>query len=129
MHSTGTPLFTPSPPPPPTPHTRDCSPLQAYGAQVVVVSVDPRRVYIQDPASVKHQTTKVAKKGPQGETYVWWQCTVNGGREGRNIGAVELSQAVEQLGAGEILLNCIDNDGQVPLLDQIPSSYNTGQEA
>ncbi|CAI7824687.1 unnamed protein product [Closterium sp. NIES-54] len=37
---------------------------------------------------------------------------VSGGREGRPIGAFELAQAVEQLGAGEILLNCIDCDGE-----------------
>ena len=37
---------------------------------------------------------------------------VNGGREGRPIGAYELAKAVEDLGAGEILLNCIDCDGQ-----------------
>lgn len=37
---------------------------------------------------------------------------VSGGREGRPIGAYELAQAVEELGAGEILLNCIDCDGQ-----------------
>ncbi|KAK8966984.1 hypothetical protein KSP40_PGU015533 [Platanthera guangdongensis] len=37
---------------------------------------------------------------------------VNGGREGRPIGAYELAKAVEELGAGEILLNCIDSDGQ-----------------
>lgn len=36
---------------------------------------------------------------------------VNGGREGRPIGAAELAKAVEELGAGEILLNCIDCDG------------------
>lgn len=36
---------------------------------------------------------------------------VNGGREGRPIGAYELAKAVEDLGAGEILLNCIDCDG------------------
>ena len=40
------------------------------------------------------------------------QCTVRGGREGRDIDAVELARAVEALGAGEILLNCIDTDGQ-----------------
>lgn len=34
-----------------------------------------------------------------------------GGREGRDIGAVELAKAVEALGTGEILLNCIDCDG------------------
>jgi hypothetical protein len=42
-----------------------------------------------------------------------WQ--VKGGREGRQIGAYELSKAVEELGAGEILLNCIDCDGRVHL--------------
>jgi hypothetical protein len=37
---------------------------------------------------------------------------INGGREGRPIGAYELAKAVEELGAGEILLNCIDCDGE-----------------
>lgn len=82
-----------------------------YGRQAVVVSIDPRRVYVSDPSSVKHHTVETAKLGPQGEKYCWWQCTINGGREGRDIGAVELARAVEALGAGEILLNCIDNDG------------------
>ena len=45
---------------------------------------------------------------------------VNGGREGRSIGAYELALAVEELGAGEILLNCIDCDGNESLL----STYN-----
>lgn len=36
---------------------------------------------------------------------------MSGGREGRPIGAYELAKAVEELGAGEILLNCIDCDG------------------
>jgi hypothetical protein len=35
-----------------------------------------------------------------------------GGREGRDIDAVELARAVQELGAGEILLNCIDMDGR-----------------
>lgn len=41
---------------------------------------------------------------------------VNGGREGRPIGAYELAKAVEDLGAGEILLNCIDCDGNKSLV-------------
>jgi hypothetical protein len=36
---------------------------------------------------------------------------VSGGRDSRPIGAYELAKAVEELGAGEILLNCIDCDG------------------
>ena len=34
-----------------------------------------------------------------------------GGRKGRNLDAVTLAKACEELGAGEILLNCIDRDG------------------
>jgi glutamine amidotransferase/cyclase len=40
---------------------------------------------------------------------------VKGGREQRPIGAYELAKAVEELGVGEILLNCIDCDGKVPI--------------
>lgn len=204
--------------------------------QAVVVSIDPRRVYIRNPNDVKFKTIKVSSPGtiffvvlsplslhsssyfykmfyryefsflqilgPSGEEYAWYQCTVslsshfcflfywlcilwysrmqsnltaftrridlllldrmwcfflskwmyradflsnmmnlfawcslnclfkwewiwhrdlfiyifywqiNGGREGRPIGAYELAKAVEELGAGEILLNCIDCDGK-----------------
>nr|CAB3501375.1 unnamed protein product [Digitaria exilis] len=52
------------------------------------------------------------QSGPSGEEYAWYQCTVSGGRDSRPIGAYELAKAVEELGAGEILLNCIDCDGQ-----------------
>lgn len=83
-----------------------------YGNQAVVVSIDPRRIYVTSPNEVPFKTIKAQKRGPNGEEYVWYQCTVSGGREGRPIGAYELAQAVEELGAGEILLNCIDCDGQ-----------------
>ena len=85
--------------------------LQHYGAQAVVVSIDPRRVYVADPAQCSHHTVKAQQPGPKGEEFCWYQCTVKGGREGRDIDAVELAQAVEALGAGEILLNSIDADG------------------
>jgi glutamine amidotransferase/cyclase len=85
---------------------------EVYGAQAVVVSIDPRRVYVADAAACKHACVKALRPGPNGETHCWYQCTVSGGREGRDIGAVELAVAVEALGAGEILLNCIDEDGQ-----------------
>ncbi|KAL3851195.1 hypothetical protein ACJIZ3_013077 [Penstemon smallii] len=85
---------------------------RVYGNQAVVVSIDPRRVYLRDPNEVEFKSVKVTNPGPHGEEYAWYQCTVNGGREGRPIGAYELAKAVEELGAGEILLNCIDCDGQ-----------------
>ena len=36
---------------------------------------------------------------------------MKGGREGRDIDAITMAQGVEALGAGEIMLNCIDRDG------------------
>ncbi|KAL5735892.1 hypothetical protein ACOSQ2_030680 [Xanthoceras sorbifolium] len=85
---------------------------RVYGNQAVVVSIDPRRVYLKSPNDVEFKAIRVKDTGPNGEEYAWYQCTVNGGREGRPIGAYELAKAVEELGAGEILLNCIDCDGQ-----------------
>lgn len=82
-----------------------------YGKQAVVISVDPKRVWVADPASCPHSLVESANRGPNGESHCWWQCTVRGGRETRDLGAVELAQACEALGAGEILLNNIDCDG------------------
>lgn len=84
---------------------------RVYGAQAVVISIDPRRVYVDTPEAVRHETLKTAIPGPKGERYCWYQCTVSGGREGRNVDAVTLARVCETLGAGEILLNCIDRDG------------------
>jgi imidazole glycerol-phosphate synthase len=82
-----------------------------YGAQAVVISVDPRRVYVQDPGETAHSTIKTATPGPKGQNYCWYQCTVKGGREGRDVDVVQLVKICQKLGAGEILLNCIDKDG------------------
>ncbi|MCF8056182.1 MAG: imidazole glycerol phosphate synthase subunit HisF [Desulfocapsa sp.] len=82
-----------------------------YGAQAVVISVDPRRVYVKSPEETTHNTIRTVIPGPEGEEYCWYQCTVKGGREGRDLDAVQLASSCEALGAGEILLNCIDKDG------------------
>jgi len=84
---------------------------RVYGNQAVVISVDPRRVYVASPDQTRHHTVRTSVLGPNGERYCWFQCTVKGGREGRDIDAVELAQVCEVLGAGEILLNSIDRDG------------------
>ena len=84
---------------------------RVYGAQAVVISIDPRRVYVATPEETAHHTIKTAIKGPKGEEYCWYQCTVKGGREGRDIDVVQLATICENLGAGELLLNCIDRDG------------------
>ncbi|CEL99200.1 unnamed protein product [Vitrella brassicaformis CCMP3155] len=84
---------------------------EVYGSQAVVISVDPRRVYVSSPGSTTHKTIETKFPGPAGDRHVWYQCTVKGGREGRDLGVYELVRACEAMGAGEILLNCIDKDG------------------
>jgi imidazole glycerol-phosphate synthase len=84
---------------------------RVYGNQAVVISIDPRRVYVGGPDAVAHKVIPTAFPGPNGEQFCWYQCTIKGGREGREVDAITLAKVCEQLGAGEILLNCIDKDG------------------
>jgi len=84
---------------------------QVYGAQAVVISVDPKRIYVHSPDDTSKHTISTKFHGPAGELYCWYQCTVKGGREGRDLDVIELVQSCERMGAGEILLNCIDKDG------------------
>ncbi|KAJ1966042.1 Histidine biosynthesis bifunctional protein hisB [Dipsacomyces acuminosporus] len=85
---------------------------ERYGRQAVVISVDPRRIYVRSPEEADgHHVIKTAVPGPSGEQYCWYQCTVKGGREGRDTDVRQLVTACEALGAGEILLNCMDKDG------------------
>lgn len=84
---------------------------KAYGRQAVVVSVDPKRVYVNRPEDTKHHTIKTAYPNAAGQDVCWYQCTVKGGRESRDMDVRQLVKAVEAMGAGEILLNCIDKDG------------------
>lgn len=83
----------------------------AYGIQAVVVSVDPKRVYVRSSSETMHKTIMTTHPGPNGEAYCWYQCTAKGGRESVDLDVQQLVEAVEAMGAGEILLNCIDKDG------------------
>ena len=93
----------------------------------------PRRVWVQREADanghalVDHGAADVDKgvRGPNGERLCWYECTVQGGRKGSDLDVVQLAKATEALGAGELLLNCIDCDGQnagcdVPLTHDLP---------
>ncbi|EOO04204.1 putative imidazole glycerol phosphate synthase hishf protein [Phaeoacremonium minimum UCRPA7] len=100
---------------------------KAYGNQAVVVSVDPKRVYVPKADATRHSTVKTSFPGPKGEEYCWYACTIKGGRETRDMDVVELVQAVEAMGTGEILLNCIDKDGtnsgfDLELINQVKSA-------
>jgi cyclase len=64
-----------------------------FGAQVLVLSVDARRVVDGPPT-------------PSG-----FEVTTHGGRRGTGLDAVEWAARGEELGVGEILLNSMDGDG------------------
>jgi cyclase len=66
---------------------------QRFGSQVLVLSVDARRV-TGDPVT------------PSG-----FEVTTHGGREGTGIDALEWAARGAELGVGEILLNSMDADG------------------
>ena len=89
---------------------------KVYGSQAVVVSIDPKRVYV-DPTTYdgpyKDELVHGRPDGPENERgKAWWyQCTVSGGREMRPVSAVQLARGAQTLGAGEIILNSIDRDG------------------
>lgn len=98
---------------------------QGYGSQAVVVSIDPKRVYLdtsepdwQSKVPAQHlpcvvvgdHATSSTKEEERGKAW-WYQCTIRGGREVRDIDVIQLAQGVERLGAGEILLNSVDRDG------------------
>jgi cyclase len=65
-----------------------------FGNQVLVLSIDARRVPAGDPAT------------PSG-----FEVTTHGGRRGTGIDAIEWCRRGCELGAGEILLNSMDADG------------------
>ena len=87
----------------------------AYGRQAVVVSIDPRRVYVEWDYDGPYKDELVFGKPDGAEKErgkAWWyQCTVKGGRENRPLSVVQLAKGAEKLGAGEIVLNSIDRDG------------------
>jgi glutamine amidotransferase/cyclase len=102
---------------------------RVYGSQAVVISIDPRRVYVKSPGGLAQRVIETAIPGPDGERHCWYQCTIKGGREGRDLDAVTLARVCEELGAGEILLNCIDRDGtnsgfDIELIDAVKQAVS-----
>ncbi len=64
---------------------------QRFGSQCIVVNIDPKRI--------------------QRDGVEFWDVHINGGRVPTGLQAVEWARRVEKLGAGEIVLTCMDADG------------------
>ena len=62
-----------------------------FGSQCIVVNIDPKRV-IRDGKE-------------------FWDVHINGGRKSTGLEAVAWAKEVQRLGAGEIVLTCMDADG------------------
>ena len=82
-----------------------------YGRQAVVVSVDPKREYVDPGYNGEYQAEIIVGKDEEAGKAWWYRCTVSGGRQTRDLSVVQLAKGAEQLGAGELLLNSIDRDG------------------
>ncbi len=62
-----------------------------FGSQCIVVNIDPKRI--------------------QGDGREVWEVFINGGRTPTGLEAVAWAREIEQRGAGEIVLTCMDKDG------------------
>jgi len=62
-----------------------------FGSQCITVNIDPKRVF---------------REGQE-----FWEVHIDGGRVPTGLEAVAWAQTVEQQGAGEIVLTCMDRDG------------------
>ncbi|GAA4422343.1 imidazole glycerol phosphate synthase subunit HisF [Georgenia halophila] len=86
---------------------------ERFGRQVLVLSVDARRVTVGD----EHERGTSGERGADhihtGSTTTpsGYEVTTHGGRTGTGIDAVEWAARGAELGAGEILLNSMDADG------------------
>ena len=63
-----------------------------FGSQCIVVNIDPKRIKQDDGSEL-------------------WDVHINGGRIPTGLEAVAWAKHVEELGAGEIVLTCMDADG------------------
>ena len=63
----------------------------SFGSQCIVVNIDPKRI---------------ERDGRE-----LWEVHINGGRIGTGLEAIAWARQVEELGAGEIVLTCMDADG------------------
>ena len=64
---------------------------ERFGSQCIVVNIDPKRVHNNGEET--------------------WEVHINGGRVPAGLEAVAWAREVERLGAGEIVLTCMDCDG------------------
>jgi len=79
----------------------------AFGNQCIVVAIDAKRVSSADREDVLETVGPALDGGSR------WQVYTNGGRTPTGLDAVKWAVMAVELGAGEILLTSMDEDGQL----------------
>lgn len=80
-----------------------------FGPQCVVVAMDVKRVYVNNPEEAPGKTVLKIANGTS--PYAWYEVMINGGKVGTGLDAVQWAKEVEKRGAGEILLTSMGKDG------------------
>ena len=79
----------------------------AFGNQCIVVAIDAKRVSAIDGAPISGAADLALDFGSK------WQVYTHGGRTPTGIDAIKWAVRVVELGAGEILLTSMDEDGRL----------------
>ena len=82
-----------------------------YGAQCVVASIDAR-VEKRSIEIMTHGEANSADSPARAASRTWFRVFTHGGRTPTELDAVAWAKRCEQLGAGEILITSIDQDGR-----------------
>src|SRR3989339_1566975 len=78
-----------------------------FGSQAIVISASAKRTQNSELRSQKDEIPAFA-----GMTEEQWTVWIKGGRENTGIDLIEFLKEMQESGAGEILLNSIDEDGR-----------------
>jgi imidazole glycerol-phosphate synthase subunit HisF len=81
-----------------------------YGAQCIVASIDARVERRQIEMMAHGEVAAAAEPRPQ--TRHWFRVFTHGGNSPTELNAIAWAKRCEQLGAGEILITSIDQDGR-----------------
>ena len=81
-----------------------------YGSQCVVASIDARLERRQ--VEIMNRGETLISDGPATPIKSWFRVFTHGGRTPTELDAIEWARRCEQLGAGEILITSIDQDGR-----------------
>jgi cyclase len=81
-----------------------------YGNQCVVASIDARLERRQ--VEIMNRGENLISDGPATPIKSWFRVFTHGGRTATELDAIGWARRCEQLGAGEILVTSIDQDGQ-----------------